>query len=52
MMDFLTMDGYARFVWSAFGISLLVLTATVYFYKRHLRNTQSQLRRRLHSMEE
>jgi heme exporter protein CcmD len=50
MNEFLEMGGYARYVWSAFGVSLIVLTGMIYLTKRSLRNTRAQLARRLHSM--
>jgi heme exporter protein CcmD len=43
------MGGYARSVWSAFGISLVVLIITVWLTKRSLTTTQEHLRRRLQS---
>ena len=49
MNEFLEMGGYARYVWSAFGISLSVLIATVWLTKRQLRQTRERLTRRLRS---
>ncbi len=46
------MGGYARYVWSAYGISLVVLTATVFLTKRHLTATRARLARRLASRQE
>ena len=51
MMDFIAMDGYARYVWGAFGISLLMLTATVWLTRRHLANTRTRVLRRIQAME-
>ena len=51
MSEFLEMGGYARFVWSAFGISLMVLIATVWLTKRSLTATRERLRRRLQSQQ-
>jgi len=47
--EFLEMGGYARYVWSAFGISAVVLTATVILTKRSLTATRARLARRLQS---
>ena len=49
MNEFIEMGGYARYVWSAFGLSLLVLSGMIYFTKRSLRNTRAQLARRIAS---
>jgi heme exporter protein CcmD len=51
MIEFLAMDGYAKYVWSAFGISLLVLFAAVYLNKRNLASTQQRVLRRVRSQE-
>mgnify|MGYP001554663907 CR=1 FL=1 len=51
MIEFLAMDGYAKYVWSAFGISLLVLIAAVYLNKRYLADTQQRVLRRILSQE-
>ena len=50
--EFLDMGGYARYVWSAFGISLTVLTLTVWLTRRSLHQTRQRLARRLRSAEE
>ena len=52
LSEFLDMGGYARYVWSAFGLSLVVLSATVWFTKRSLAATRERLRRRLHSQQQ
>ncbi len=49
MNEFVEMGGYARYVWSAFGISLTVLVATVWLTRRSLRLTRERLARRLQS---
>jgi len=51
MIEFLAMDGYAKYVWGAFGISLLVLLGTVYLNKRYLARTQQRVLRRILSQE-
>jgi heme exporter protein D len=35
--DFLTMGGYAGFVWSAYGLALTVLTGVAYDSRRRYR---------------
>jgi heme exporter protein D len=35
--DFLTMGGYAGFVWSAYGLALAVLTGVAYDSRRRYR---------------
>ncbi len=49
MTEFLDMGGYARFVWSAYGISLTVLSITVWLTKRSLTATRERLKQRLQS---
>ena len=49
MAEFLDMGGYARYVWSAWGISAVVLAITVALARAGLRNTREQLRVRLQS---
>ena len=49
MMEFFAMDGYGKYVWSAFGISLIVLVATVYLNKRYLETTRERVLRRIQS---
>lgn len=44
--EFLTMGGYARFVWPAYGLSLLVLTANVLIPMWRERSLRRRLRRR------
>ena len=51
MTEFLDMGGYARFVWSAYGISLVVLSITVWLTKRSLAATRKSLRQRLQSQQ-
>ena len=49
MAEFFDMGGYARYVWSAWGISAVVLVITVALARAGLRNTREQLRVRLQS---
>ena len=50
MLDFLAMDGYARYVWSAFGVSVLLLVATVWLTKRNLALTRLRVSRYIEAM--
>ena len=52
MSDFLAMGGYAKYVWSAYSISLVVLTLTVFLTKRTLANTRQRILRRQQSLQE
>ena len=47
MNDFFEMSGYAPYVWSCVGISLVVLTALVLEARVGLAKTRTRLRRRL-----
>jgi len=49
MAEFFDMGGYARYVWSAWGISAAVLVITVVAARAGLRTTREQLRVRLQS---
>lgn len=51
MFEVLAMDGYARYVWSAFGISLTVLAVTVVLYRQNLARTRQRLLRQAQSRE-
>ncbi len=46
------MGGYARYVWSAYGISVVVLITTVILTRRNLAMTRKRLARRLRSAQE
>ena len=50
MLDFLAMDGYAKFVWSSFGISVLMLVGTVWLTKRNLVATRQRVLRYISAM--
>lgn len=50
-MEFLAMGGYARYVWSAFGISFVVLIAMLWLTRRQFNLTKQTLLRRIRSQE-
>jgi heme exporter protein D len=52
MNEFFAMGGYAKYVWSAYGISLVVLIFTVVISKRLLANTRERVLRRQASQKE
>ena len=52
MTEFLSMGGYAKYVWSAYGITLIVLVFTVILTKRALTRTRTQTLRRQMSQKE
>jgi len=52
MSDFLTMGGYAKYVWSAYSISVVVLVFAVVLSKRALANTRLRVIRRQASLQE
>ncbi len=47
MNEFFSMDGYAGYVWSCFGVSLVVVVALVIEAKSGLRKTRDRLAQRL-----
>ena len=47
MADFLAMGGYAQFVWSSFGLTLVVLILNIIAARRRLRDTLAKLEARL-----
>lgn len=49
MAEFIHMGGYGSYVWSAFGLTFVVLLATVWLTKRSLQQTRDRLARRLRS---
>ena len=51
MMEFLAMDGYAKYVWGAFGISAVLILATVCLSKRNLAATRQRVLRRIQATE-
>ena len=46
MSEFLAMGGYAKYVWSAWSISLVVLTLTVILTRRTLNSTRRRILKR------
>jgi heme exporter protein CcmD len=52
MSEFLAMGGYAKYVWSAYSISLVVLIFAVVLSKRALANTRLRVIHRQASLQE
>ncbi len=52
MSEFLAMGGYAKYVWSAYSITLVVLVFAVVLTKRALTNTRMRVIRRRASLQE
>jgi len=52
MMEFLSMGGYARYVWGAYGVSLAVIVAMLWLTRRHFNLTREMLLRRIRSTED
>ncbi|HTW74831.1 MAG TPA: heme exporter protein CcmD [Steroidobacteraceae bacterium] len=52
MMHFLAMGGYARFVWPAFALALVVMMLNIVWARGSLRAAQAEARRRVLSMRE
>lgn len=52
MSEFLAMGGYAKYVWSAYAISVFVLIFAVILTKRALSSTRKQVLRRQLSRKE
>lgn len=46
MTDFLDMGGYALWVWSAYGLTVLVMVANVILARSRLRRSTARLRAR------
>lgn len=47
MREFLAMGGYAQWVWSAFGVTVIVLAANVIAAGRRYRQAVARLRGRM-----
>ncbi|HXC59654.1 MAG TPA: heme exporter protein CcmD [Steroidobacteraceae bacterium] len=47
MREFLDMNGYGTYVWSAYGIAIGGLVLSVYLARRQLRLARDEARRRL-----
>ncbi len=52
MNDFFAMGGYAKYVWSAYSISFVVLLLTTVLAKRALTNARARVLRRQASQKE
>jgi heme exporter protein CcmD len=52
MSEFLSMGGYARFVWPSYVLTLAVVLLNVYWARRALRRARDEARRRLAIQEE
>lgn len=50
MMHFLAMGGYARFVWPAFALALVVMVLNIFWARSSLRAAQAEARRRVLSV--
>ena len=44
--EFLNMGGYAFYVWTSFGLALIVLTANIWYAVKRKRQVIQQLKRR------
>ena len=49
MAEIIHMGGYGNYVWSAFGLTFVVLLATVWLTKRSQQQTRDRLVRQLRS---
>jgi heme exporter protein D len=47
MSEFFAMGGYAKYVWSSFGITAIVLMVNLLAARRQLRQTRERLQLRL-----
>jgi heme exporter protein D len=50
-MEFFAMGGYAQWVWSAFGLTVIVLAANVIMAARRYRRAVDDLRVRMEQMQ-
>jgi heme exporter protein CcmD len=50
MMHFLAMGGFARYVWPAFALALVVMVLNIVWARGSLRAAQAEARRRVLSM--
>lgn len=46
MTEFLEMGGYAKYVWSAFGLTLIVLVANIVVAQQQFRSVRTRLAQR------
>jgi heme exporter protein CcmD len=52
MSEFWSMSGYGGYVWSCYGLALIVLVANVWAARRRLREEIVQAKRRVESRRE
>ncbi len=52
MTEFLEMGGYARYVWSAFGLTLVVLVANIVVARQQFRSVRTRLAQRWANQQE
>lgn len=52
MTEFLEMGGYAKYVWSAFGLTLVVLVANIVVARQQFRTMQTRLAQRWANQQE
>ena len=51
MDDFFAMGGYARFVWSAFGITAAIVALNIFAARRRFRRTRDAVAQRVQRQE-
>ena len=47
MIEFLQMDGYAAYVWSAYAVTLAIIVLNVVWARRSFARARAEARRRL-----
>ena len=52
MSEFLSMGGYARYLWPAYGITFAVVLLNIYWARRLLAQARLEAKRRLAIMQE
>ena len=52
MTEFLEMGGYAKYVWSAFGLTLVVLVANIVVARQQFRAVRTRLAQRWANQQE
>jgi heme exporter protein D len=52
MSEFLSMGGYAQFVWPSYAVTFAVVLLNVYWARRHLRRAREEASRRVVLLEE
>ncbi len=51
MADFLSMGGYAKYVWTAFGVSFVALVSMYWFSRSAFHKAQQRTRRYVHALQ-